>query len=157
MSGSPKPSLTIHELHGDWSRQLRSAVSSWGGEIQETRTWDDLNLRISRQGSPLLIISLARKGKAMLGDLILARASSPDALILVLNSPTDPFDPGLIRELGATHVLSHAILPPRVVSILKTWVPLAAARLEHVGWTPGASVTNDLARPWYEPWMGEWA
>ncbi len=156
MPESPKVALTIHEMRGDWSRLLRSTAAIWGVSLRETRSTEDLRESFSGQSVPIVTISLATRREQMLADLVMCRSSIPNALILVIEPSHQAEAVELIRELGATQVLSGAVLPPTVIDLLKDWVVLASQRRERVGWIRSVATPLGPPAPWFERWMGDW-
>ena len=156
MTSSPKPTLTIHEQRGDWSRQLRPRLAPWGVALGETRSTRDLVEKLTGRAAPIVVISLSTQRMRMLADLIVARSHCPDALILVLDASPTLAEPDLIRQLGATHVISGVIITPAIVEILDRWFVLASLRLDHVGWCRNAAPKTPIGQAWHERWMGGW-
>jgi hypothetical protein len=143
------PVLVIHERLGIWARHLRPRLADGPVRVVETRSPEDLS-RVLLGGSgvcPIVLIDLARRIRAGLEDLDLARQCAPDALILVLDPEPTQGVALLARELGATDVLSGPATPPQVVRIITRWLPISRLRAESSGW---ASTAGEPPEP--EPW-----
>jgi hypothetical protein len=106
-----------------------------------------LGLVLTGMASPVVLIDLASNPESGLLGLqtILDRAS--DARVLVLNPEVHADAAGLVREMGAVHVVSGFVPPPVVASLLRRWVKLAFAQVEHGGWSK--TLVPD---PEFEPW-----
>ena len=132
----PPPSIVIHERLGTWARQLRPRFGPDSIRWSESRTVDELTRVASEGPCPILVVDLGDRPEPGLRALIAGLAVAPQALSLVLDPNPGPDFAGLARDLGATLVLSGPVVPPRVVSLLHRWIPLAARRSEAAGWSP---------------------
>ncbi len=146
---SPLASLTlvIHERRGIWARHLRPRLSTWPVRWVETRSSADLDAALAGAVCPIVVLDLARRVRAGLEDLDRAMQRAPGAMVLVLDPEAHEGVAVLVRELGATHVISGVATPPAVADLLARWLPLAQRQAEGEGWS---SAPPPVPEP--EPW-----
>jgi hypothetical protein len=131
----PPATVVTHERRGTWARQLRPRLAGAGPVVWvESRSGDDLEQAIRGVASPIVVIDVADRPRAMLEDLDRAAAAAPAGLFLVLDPRRHPGVTDLAFELGATLALAGAVPPPRVAGLLLRWLPLARRRAEADGW-----------------------
>jgi hypothetical protein len=142
-----RTAVILHERIGNWARQLRPRLFDLPIRWFETRSTADLGLVLTGMACPVVLIDLALSPASGLRGLqtILDRAS--DARVLVLDAEVHEDAAGLVREMGATHVFSGFVPPPVVASLLRRWVKLASARVEHGGWSKPL-VPDPESEPW---------
>lgn len=134
--------LIVHERIAHWARQLRPRVAAWPVRLVETRAARELKAAVSGAAWPLVVVDLATRPAAMLGDLGRALACQPAAFVLVLDPQSSPDVSPLARELGAAEVLCGFVPPPRVLELLQRWLRLSQARAEVEGWTIAREYEN---------------
>jgi hypothetical protein len=139
--------LVVHERLGIWARQLRPRVAAWPVHLVETRSAADLKRALARSSCPLVVLDLRDRVPAGIEDLALALQVAPNALVVVLDPSAGDGVAGLVRELGAAHVLSGVVPPPVVAELLARWLPLALHRAEADGWAPDRDPEPEPADP----------
>lgn len=137
--------LIIHERIGRWSRRVRSRVSHMPVRLSETRSASDLRLAVVQSICPVVLLVFEKRLQVNLEDLERTRLLSPHALILVLDAPASSEYHSIARDLGATHVLPHPVLPPEVMRWVERWIPLAQSRIHSSGW-------SEEIKPELDPW-----
>jgi hypothetical protein len=145
----PSSLVVTHERLGTWSRHLRPRLAAPGmgvGTIRwvESRSGTDLERAVATSATPIVLIDLADRPRAMLEDLDQAAQAAPGGLFLVLDPASHPGVPELALELGATLVLNGFVPPPRVAELLLRWLPIAARRAEADGWVATAETEPEL-------------
>jgi hypothetical protein len=145
----PSSLVVTHERLGTWSRHLRprlAAPPAGVGMIRwvESRSGSDLELAVATSATPIVVIDLADRPRAMLEDLDQASQVAPGGFFLVLDPASHPGVPELAQELGATLVLTGFVPPPRVADLLIRWLPLARRRAEADGWIPTAEAEPEI-------------
>ena len=145
--------MILHERLGNWVRQLRPRLHDQPIRWFETRTAADLDGVLIGLACPVVLIDLGRHpvGGLMVLDQVLLRA--PDAWVLVLDPESHPDVACLARELGATHVVSGFVPPPRVAELLARWIALALQRIDKSGWSRTA-VPESQTEPW--GWLADY-
>jgi CheY-like chemotaxis protein len=143
------PVLVIHERHGIWVRHLRPRLADQPIRVVETRSREDLATVLAGGSGvcPIVLIDLARRPRAGLEDLDLARRLAPDSLILLLDPEALEGVALLARELGATDVVTGAATPPQLLRIVTRWLPLSRLRCESAGWS-GSATEPPEPEPW---------
>lgn len=126
--------LVLHEHKTHWARYVRPRAKSWGVRMIETRTAEALLRQFDACPVGLGVLDLTTNLEATLGALASAD-SIDDWLVLALNPISSPDLDWVARECGAALVLAGTVTPPRVLSILERWVPLASARSKALGWS----------------------
>ncbi len=138
--------VVTHERLGTWARQLRPRLASSGTvRWAETRSAADLDRAIRGVISPLVVIDIGDRPRAMLEDLETAVQAAPAGFFLVLDLMCHAGLPSLAKELGSTLVVSGWIQPPRIADILLRWLPLARSRSDFQGWSTPVDVDPE---PW---------
>ena len=123
-------SIIVHERIADWYPRLRPRLA---GEAAvrwvESRSTGDLTRAVlGGDGGRIVLLNLAGRTYWGMEGLETLSGVEHDALILVLDPDRVPEVPTLAREFGATLVWSGVVVPPRVETLLRRWLPLAAAR-----------------------------
>jgi hypothetical protein len=145
--------VILHERLGNWNRQLRPRLARQPVRWFESRSSAELGGMLAGVAAPVVLIDLARQTDEGLAALDVVCSRAADARTLVLDPESRPEIPGLARELGATHVGSGFVPPPRVAGLLDRWISLARRDLELGGWsrtTPPDPATD----PW--GWLSEY-
>jgi len=133
----PRESLiVIHERRGRWARQLRPRLSGPEVRWSETRSTAELVGSSRLSACPVAVVDLGDRPARGIEDLAALRRASPTSLTLVLDPGSHAEVGPIARELGATLVLAGVVVAPRVVDLLRRWLPIARRRAEAEGWTP---------------------
>lgn len=142
-------SIIIHERLANWSRQICPRFRGWPIRWSETRSTADLVRAASRSACPIFLIDLADRPGPGLEDLDAGLTAAPMALSLVFDPLSHDGISTTARELGATLVLPGVVVPPRVVALLQSWLPLARQRSESDGWSAPLGTEGDpRGLPW---------
>jgi len=128
-------SIIIHERLAYWSRQIRPRFRGSPIRWSETRSTSELVRSASQSACPIFLIDLADRPAQGLEDLDAGLVAAPMALSLVFDPLSHDGIGTIARELGATLVLSGVVVPPRVVALLRRWLPVARQRSEADGWS----------------------
>src|SRR5262249_21940178 len=142
----------LHERLGNWARQLRPRLGDQPLRWFETRSLGDLEAALAGLAYPVVLIDLGRHPAAGLEALGCVDWLAPDARILVLDPESHLPEPGLARQLGATHVVAGFVPPPVIAALLARWIGLARRSLEQAGWSRTGGSPSD-AEPW--GWLSE--
>jgi hypothetical protein len=145
--------VILHELLGNWVRQLRPRLHNQPIRWFETRTVGDLEGVLSGLACPVVLIDLGRHPASGLTVLEQVLLRTPDAWVLVLDPESHPGVAHLARELGATHVVSGFVPPPRVAELMARWIALALKRIDKGGWSRTAVPESDT-KPW--GWLADY-
>jgi AmiR/NasT family two-component response regulator len=133
----PSATVVTHERRATWARHLRPRLAAAGAvRWVESRSGSDLVRAVRGEPSPVVVIDVADRPRAMLEDLDRAAEACPTGLFLVLDPESHPGVTPLAFELGATLVMAGVIPPPRVAAMVLRWLPLARRRAEEAGWSP---------------------
>jgi hypothetical protein len=138
--------VVLHERLGTWAGQLRARLQDLPVRWYETRSAADVEEAIRGMACPVVLIDLSRNVVEGLRQLDQITARSPGARVLVLDPDSIKDVPMLARELGATHVISGFVPPPRVAALIARWVDLAAREMTRGEWSrqPVADPPADL-------------
>ena len=137
----PSSTVVTHERRATWARHLRPRLAATGSglgpiRLVESRSGDDLERAVRGTSSPVVVIDVADRPRAMLEDLDRAASACPSGLFLVLDPRAHPGVSALAFELGATLVMAGVVPPTRVARMVLRWLPLARRRAEGAGWAP---------------------
>ena len=122
-------SIIVHERIAEWYPLLRPRLADVAGiRWVESRSADDLTGAVAGAEAAIVLINLAKRTQWGMEGLAALGETSADPLVLVLDPDRVPEVPDLARELGATLVWPGVVVPPRVATLLRRWLPLAAAR-----------------------------
>jgi hypothetical protein len=145
--------VVLHERLGEWYRQLRPRLSERRVRWLESRSLVDLERILEGLAFPVVLVDLARQPRDGLAAVDIVRRRAPGALTLVLDPEAKPDVPGLVRELGATHVGSGFVPPPCVADLLARWIALASIRIESAGWSR-STLPETTMEPW--AWLSDY-
>jgi hypothetical protein len=139
--------VILYERLGNWVRQLRPRLRDQPIRWFETRSVPDLEGVLRGLACPVVLIDLG--GHPASGLIVLEQVllRTPDAWVLVLDPESHPEVAGLARELGATHVASGFVPPPRVAELMARWIALSLKRIDKSGWSRTAVPESDT-KPW---------
>lgn len=122
-------SIIVHERIAEWYPLLRPRLADEAGvRWVESRSADDLTGAVAGADAAVVLINLAKRTQWGMQGLAALGETSADPLVLVLDPDRVPEVPVLARELGATLVWTGVVVPPRVETLLRRWLPLVAAR-----------------------------
>jgi len=136
--------VVIHERLGYWARHLKPRLVGWPIALVETRSAADLEAALRATASPIVVIDVADRPLAAMGDLDRAMRTAPSALVLILDPRAHDGIAPVAFELGASHVLTGGVVPPAVAVFLTRWVRLAQTRNEADGWSLPAEAEPEL-------------
>ncbi len=145
--------VILHERLGNWVRQLRPRLHDQPIRWFETRSAADLEGVIGGLACPVVLIDLGKHPVTGLTVLEQVLLRTPDAWVLVLDPESHPGAADLARELGATHVVSGFMPPPRVAELLARWIALALHRIDQRGWSRTAAPESEM-KPW--GWLADY-
>jgi len=145
--------VILHERLGNWFRQLRPRLHDQPIRWFETRTAADLEGILGGLASPVVLIDVGRHPATGLTVLEQVLLRAPDAWVLVLDPESHAGVADLARELGATHVVSGFVPPPRVAELLGRWIALALEHINKGGWSRTAAPESEL-KPWR--WLADY-
>ena len=121
--------IIVHERINEWFSLLRPRLADqptirW----VESRSTADLSAAVVEGDAAIVVINLAKRTQWGLEGLAALGDTAADPLILVLDPDRVPEVPILARELGATLVWSGVVVPPRVETLFRRWIPLITHR-----------------------------
>jgi hypothetical protein len=145
--------LILYERLGNWVRQLRPRLHDQPVRWFETRTAADLENLPTGLARPVVLIDLGKHPLTGLAVLEHVFQRSPDAWVLVLDPECQPGVPALARELGAIHVISGFVPPPRLAELLRRWITLTLERIDQSGWSSTAAPESETM-PW--GWLADY-
>ncbi len=148
--------VILHERLGNWARQLRPRLHDLPIRWFETRSIADLEPVLTGIALPVVLIDLGSQPAAGLLSLQVIVRRASDARVLVLDPEALLEVAQLARELGATHVIRGCVPPPIIASLLRRWIALAQARIDHAGWAK-ALIPDSESEPWswLAPYLAE--
>ena len=133
--------VILHARLGTWSAQLRARMQGRSVHWIETRSAADLDKAVLGLAAPVVLIDLKRNVVEGLGDLDRLVRIAPGARVLVLDPDAHDGVADMVREMGATHVISGFAPPPEVACFIDRWITLADRQTDRAGWS--RPVTTD--------------